>query len=272
MNTSRFPNRKLFWAGFLLFFLALKMRLAPLFINLTYLWVNDISARGYEAVEDQRTGWQQMARFFPQTSEFQPEADATATIPGLLQGIHAFREAQWGDAAYWFSVASNNNLNQTLPDEFSVSPWAKVTSDHALVLDGNSYHWSIRADSAPNAHIEYNGNSFGLFICDKNSTDNERAAFYWNQPLSIRFHHTAILKTAVSPGTTLVFETVIDDNITRHLVYSGTGETESITIPFLGEQIDLMYILLFNDPDIISSQLCQADIQSFTLLLDEEFK
>lgn len=192
------------------------------------------------------------------------EIETTAMIPAMLQGLSYYRNGDLKTAAAWFTLSAKAVPYPQQQKAMIILPDAQIDANGSLVLKGNSNWWQVRADSSQGANIRRLSDGSAIFSCA-----NQDGAFVWGRPMALPYHHTAVLQAKTAIGTTLIFEMVVDGKISRYLIHPGIGEMERFEIPFQGEELDYIYILIRENEHIIGTSPCHVEVESVTFLLDE---
>lgn len=191
-------------------------------------------------------------------------------IPAILRGEHHRRLEDYSNAADWYNVAAESVPYPTIQKAILVPSWAKITSEGAIVLDGSAGGWRVRSDTIPEATIRQQ-NRTGIFSILNSSMQGKRAAFSWDRPLYIPYHHTVVLKARIQKDALFSFETVIDEDLVRHLnKYRGIGRWEEFVFTVEGDHLRYIYILLDRPtPTSTTTTDYVVAIESISFVLDE---
>lgn len=192
----------------------------------------------------------------------------TVMIPAALQGLYYHRLENWKNAAFWYNAAAQVDPVPELQQPILISPWMELESIGNFILPGNSEGWYKRSDTAPGSKIIWKDGGTLVFSCTEIQEEKGLAVLAWKEKFDIPYHHTLVLRAKVNSGTSLIFETVIDGELIRHLTHNGTGSWQDFTIPVEGDLVDYIYLIIREDTTAIEKS-CQIEIDSITFLLDE---
>ena len=203
-----------------------------------------------------------------QAIEFDDEVKGLSMIPAILRGEHYWRQRKLVEAGYWYRIAAEGEPNPHKQGAILIPPQLKITIDGNLVIDATSRGWKVRRDTIPRAKViqNQNGKSIFSFFSEQGQ---QKAAFAWNHPIELTYHHTLVLKAKVKKNTKLLFETVIDGDLKRHFTYIGTGYWEEFVVPVQGNYLKYIYVLLRQSSDTSGDLEHTIEVESLSFLLDE---
>lgn len=203
-----------------------------------------------------------------ENNEVVSERRAEDMISLIYRGLHDYRNGMNSRAASWFGKVAESPPIPSSQRSLLVSPFVDLEQSGSIVIAGNNPRWNVRSDSFPGTSIEPSSAGQSILSCSSNESVNNRAAFSWNHPNNINYHHTMEVEVLVPNGSYFVIETVTDGELIRHLVHRGNGRFEQLLIPLLGENLEHIYILLRSDTEDANGVVCQADLRSIKLIKD----
>ncbi len=196
--------------------------------------------------------------------------ETTAELPMIqasLRGLYYHRLRDWHNAAAWYDSAANGKPIPEQQNQLLISPWMILDPSGDFELQGTADAWHLRGDTPSGAAIKKTESGTLQISCSEITADTKKAALAWNQEFDIPYHHTLVLKAKSEIGTTLIFETVIDRQLVRHLTHKGTGKWEDFTIPVEGDHVKYIYVIVREDLES-SAGSCLAEIEGITFLPD----
>jgi len=191
----------------------------------------------------------------------------SAMIPAILQGLTNIRKGKTVVAASWLQKAATTTPYPSQQKAIRVSPWMHIDFESNLVIKGDSPLWRVRSDKQGYGTIQPNEDGSGNFYC-QGKTNESVAAFEWNQPYFLDYHHTVQIEAWVEIGTSLILETGVDGQLQRLFTITGTGDWQTATATVTGTNGQLIYLIITQQADVTAAKSCNTQVSAVRFLLD----